>query len=162
VIRPFSCRLASSPARRSRSSPKSALPQSKRSGCECVAAGLQVPGTVARSPECRRSVPVPLESGGSGIAAGRSVGSPEHTSARSRPSTSNSPFRAWRADYWMRRATARFGSHRQSSAASVNGDATAGGFAADGFLHATNRHRHGSANTDLADLVVSLRPSQSL
>jgi hypothetical protein len=28
--------------------------------------------------------------------------------------------------------------------------------------HATNRHRHGSANTDLADLVVSPRPLQSL
>ena len=28
-------------------------------------------------------------------------------------------------------------------------------------LHATNRHRHGSANTGLANLVVSPRPSQS-
>jgi len=40
--------------------------------------------------------------------------------------------------------------------------ATAGGFAVDVFLHATNRRRHGSANTDLADLVVSPRPSQLL
>src|SRR4029078_12798364 len=30
------------------------------------------------------------------------------------------------------------------------------------LLYATNRHRHGSANTDLANLVVSPRPSQSL
>jgi len=45
--------------------------------------------------------------------------------------------------------------------ASVNGDATAGGFAVDGLLHATDRHHHGSANAHLADLVVSLRSSQS-
>jgi len=29
-------------------------------------------------------------------------------------------------------------------------------------MHATNRHRHGSANADLTDLVVSPGPSQSL